>query len=161
MLKKAIKKKITPTRAVLLENSQLHGLVCDGLGAVENAHLSCIDSSIRSEFGDSIDIDAAYLRGRESENRWDYILGHDRTKKLIAVEPHSAKGDQVSTVIAKRKAALRHLDNDLKPHARVNVWLWVASGNVQFADTERAKRRLDQNGIKFVGKRVTKKDIPS
>lgn len=34
----------------------------------------------------------------------------------------------------------------------VRRWFWVASGRVQFADTERARRRLDEHGIRFVGK---------
>jgi hypothetical protein len=36
----------------------------------------------------------------------------------------------------------------------------VASGKVHFADTEKARLRLDQNGIKFVGTRVLAKHLP-
>jgi 6-phosphogluconate dehydrogenase len=39
----------------------------------------------------------------------------------------------------------------LNPQARIAAWLWVASGKVHFADTEKVRRRLDQSGIEFVG----------
>jgi len=80
--------------------------------------------------------------------------------KVIAVEPHSAKQDQISRVIEKRRQARDQLKAHLLPGARVTQWLWVASGSVQFADTEKARRLLDQNGIEFVGRQVRAKHLP-
>jgi hypothetical protein len=95
------------------------------------------------------------------ENRWDYLLGHCPSGEVVAVEPHSARQDQVSTVIDKRTAARNHLRDHLREGVSVSRWLWVASGDVHFADTERARRRLDQNGIQFVGRKILPKHLPN
>ena len=88
-------------------------------------------------------------------------LGHAPSSSAIGLEPHSAKTDEIDTVIRKRRAALDQLAAHLKPGALVSDWLWVASGDVHFADTERARRRLDQLGIRFVDKRVLAKHLPA
>ncbi|NPC76185.1 hypothetical protein HPP05_41320 [Corallococcus exiguus] len=147
-------------RRSLTPNSTLHDLVCDGIKAVENKHHQHFDPSIRSEFDDSIDLDKAMLSGREGENRWDYLLGHEPSGEVIAVEPHSAKEDEISTIIKKRSAAMEQLSTHMQNGVRIKTWLWVASSEVYFADTERARRRLDQNGIEFVGKKVMAKHLP-
>jgi hypothetical protein len=147
-------------RRALREDSVLLESVRDGLGAVEAAHRKCFDNAIRSTFADSLDLDKAVKRGHDQENRWDYLLGHKPSDEVIAVEPHAAKQDEITTVINKRSAARTHLKDHLREGARVTKWLWVASGKVHFADTEKTKRRLDQSGIEFVGKRVTVKHLP-
>lgn len=150
----------TPVRAGLEPASSLHKQVCDGLGALEASHRSLIESAIRSGFRDSIDIDAALKAGREHENRWDYLLGHGPSGKIVALEPHSAKDDEVGTVIRKRRAALDQLRTHLKSGSRPSKWLWVASGNVYFANTEKTRLRLDQEGIEFIGKCLLAKHLP-
>lgn len=150
----------TPLRAALMAKSSLHPSVQDGLGAVLNAHRNYFEKSTRTSFADSIDFDAAMKEGHEQENRWDYLLGHISSGRIVAIEPHSAKQDELSTVIAKRKAANIHLRDHVKEGVRVAKWLWVASGKVQFADTEKARRLLDQNGIEFVGGKVLEKHLP-
>jgi hypothetical protein len=115
---------------------------------------------VREAFDDSLDLDEAMRPGHDQENRWDYLLGHGASREVIGLEPHSARGDQVGTVIGKRKAAMTQLTGHLKTGARVSRWLWVASGRVLFADTERARRRLDQHGIQFVGTRLLQKHLP-
>jgi hypothetical protein len=64
-------------------------------------------------------------------------------------------------VIAKRQAALVQLREHLREGKSVSEWFWVASGRVDFLDIEKARYRLDQNGIKFVGKKLLKKHLPS
>jgi hypothetical protein len=157
------KKKVTstPVRTALKPMSSLRALVRNGLGAVKGAHRSYIDASIRPEFADSIDIDTALQAGHDQENRWDYLLGHTTSGKVIALEPHSAKQDQVSTVIRKRDSAREQLRPHLNADARISSWLWVASGRVHFADTETVRRRLDQHGILFVGPRLLRKHLPT
>lgn len=132
----------------------------DALGAMKNAHRSYIDAALRSEFSDSLDLDEALRANHNQENRWDYLLGHSQSAKVLALEPHSARHDEISTVIAKRKAARTQLRTHIKPDACIAAWLWVASGRVHFADTERARRRLDENGIQFVGTRVLRRHLP-
>lgn len=151
----------TPVRQALREDSTLQPSVADGLGAIKTVHHVYFDDGIRRDFADSLDLDAALEQGREQENRWDYLLGHTSTREVVAVEPHSAKEDEISTVIRKRTAALDQLKDHMRGGMRVAKWLWVASGKVHFADTERARRRLDQNGIEFAGKKVSAKHLPS
>lgn len=153
--------KKTPVRLALTKGSTLLPLVSDGLTAVETAHRHLFDSAIRPSFADSLDLDKAVKQGREQENRWDYVLGHEPSGKVIAVEPHSAKQDAIDTVIKKRTAARDHLKSHLRAGAAVPKWLWVAAGKVHFADTEKAKRLLDQHGIEFVGAKITTKHLPS
>jgi len=152
--------KKTPLRVALKKESPLLPLVVDGMGAVLNSHRDYFDSSIRSSFADSLELDEAVREGHEQENRWDYLLGHVPSGGVVAVEPHSAKHDEITTVIKKREAALGHLKEHLNNGVKITKWLWVASGKVQFANTEKAKLRLDQKGIQFVGTKVTAKHLP-
>lgn len=151
----------TPIRRALTEESTLQPLVKDGLGAVQRAHKDYLAEAVRTAFADSIDIDEALKQGREQENRWDYLLGHEASGTIVAVEPHSARDDEVSTIIAKRTAARDQLRVHLRPGATVARWLWVASGRVSFANTEKTKFRLDQNGITFVGRQVQARHLPA
>ncbi|MCU4160053.1 hypothetical protein AiwAL_08020 [Acidiphilium sp. AL] len=147
----------TPVRAALKTDSTLLNIVKDGLGAVVVSHRSYFDEGVRSLFGDSLDIDAALKEGKEQENRWDYLLGHTQSNKIIGVEPHSAENSEITTVIKKRKAALSQLQEHLRAGVLVSKWLWVASGRVQFAPMEKATLRLAQNGIEFVGRKIKNK----
>ena len=60
-------------RGGLVAESRLRDLVQDGVRAVERAHLKLIAEDIRSSFDDSVDIDKAFAKGHEQENRWDYL----------------------------------------------------------------------------------------
>jgi hypothetical protein len=150
----------TPLRQVLHERSLLHASVKDGMEAVSKPHRLYFDEAIRSAFADSLELDEAVRVGRDEENRWDYLMGHTPSGEVIAVEPHSAEQDQVTRVIRKRRAALAQLEGHLRDGARISKWLWVASGKVHFANTEKAKLMLDQNGIEFVGTKVMAKHLP-
>lgn len=152
-------KKSTPVRGGLVVKSKLLGAVKDGLGAVKGAHKGYFDEGIRQAFGDSLELDEAVREGNEQDNRWDYLLGHSGTNNIIAVEPHSAKQDQISTVIKKRTSAKEHLRDELRPGVTITKWLWVASNGTQFANTDKAILRLNQNGIQFVGSAVKAKHL--
>lgn len=56
-----------------------------------------------------------------SANGWDYLLGHAPTSAVIGLEPHSAKQDEISTVIAKQSAAKDQLHQHLRDGARVEA----------------------------------------
>ncbi len=157
--KKAAKAKKTPVRASLKQSSLLNDKVLNGIQALEATHRGYLATEIRGDFADSLDLDTALLEGHEQENRWDYLLGHDPSDAVVGLEPHSAKQDEISTVIKKKQAARDQLRDHLTPGKGVARWLWVASGKVHFADTEKARRRLDQNGIQFVGKKVLPKHL--
>ncbi|SBT05636.1 conserved hypothetical protein [Candidatus Accumulibacter aalborgensis] len=135
-------------------------LVANGLGALKNAHRGYFDAAIRQTFADSLDLDEAMQPDHEQANRWDYLLGHAPSGNVVAVEPHSAKQDEITTLINKRVAAREQMRGHLRDGARVAKWLWVASGKVHFANTEKTRLRLDQNGIEFVGTKVTAKHLP-
>ncbi len=147
----------TPIRAGLIEKSSLRQLVEGGLQAIAGDHRALIEMDTREAFADSLDIDAAFRKGNEQENRWDYLLGHGPSRKIVGLEPHSANNKEVSTVIKKREAAVRHLRPHLKAGVFVAEWFWVASGNVDFVPLEKATTRLDQNGIRFVGRKLLRK----
>lgn len=149
----------TSVRKALKSESPLQGHIKDSLGAIEKSHRAYFDESIRTDFIDSIDIDKALAKGREQENRWDYLLGHRPTNRVIGIEPHSAKNDEISTVIRKLEAAKRQLKEHLCDGAFVSDWFWVASGKVHLAPFEKATIRLAQSGIKFIGRKLTNKDI--
>jgi hypothetical protein len=151
----------TPVRRALRKDSSLLPSVQDGLGAVKSKHRDYFEEAIRSAFADSLDADEALREGHDRENRWDYLLGHGASQALIGVEPHSAKEDEISAVIKKRAAVIEQLRTHLREGVKIAKWLWVASGKVHFASTEKARFRLDQNGIEFVGKRVMAKHVPA
>lgn len=148
----------TPIRKSLVVSSHLHSFVQDGLQAMERSHRQFIEEDLRGSFIDSLDIDKGFLAGNEQENRWDYLLGHE-SRKLVGLEPHTANSKEISTVIKKREAARKHLRNHLKPGVVVSEWYWVASGKVDFTPMDKAVALLNQNGIRFVGKRVLRKSI--
>jgi hypothetical protein len=150
----------TPVRVALHEDSFLQPLVVGGLGAVKAAHRDYFEVAVRPAFADSLDLDEAVMPGHEQENRWDYLLGHSPSGQVVAVEPHSAKQDEITTVIKKRSAAREQLKGHLRDGVWVAKWLWVASGRVHFADTEKVRRLLDQNGVEFVGTKVGNRHLP-
>jgi glutathione S-transferase len=145
----------------LRRESYLLAFVADGLGGVLKAHRELFDPAIRREVADSLDLDAASRAGREQENRWDYLIGHAPSATVIAIEPHSAKQDEVTTVIKKHAAARAHLREQLRDGVRVAKWLWVASGRNHFPYTDKVRILLDQKGIEFVGRRVAAKHLPA
>ena len=73
---------------------------------------------------------------------------------LLALEPHTAADCEITVVIRKRERALVVLREHLKTGMVVARWLWVTHGRVQFSVMDKARRRLDQHGIEFVGKQV-------
>lgn len=149
----------TPVRGTLRPGSTLLALVEDHLGAVEPNHRSYLAETIKPEFADSLEVDSNLKKGREQENRWDYLLGHRALACVIGLEPHSARDEEVKTVILKRQRAQEQLRPHFRDGARVAEWYWVASGKNRFLDTEKTRRLLDQNGICFVHNQLAPKDL--
>jgi hypothetical protein len=154
-------KTLTPVRAALRKESALHSTVENGLGALKKVDKDSIEDTLRSQFADSLALDEALRAGHGQESRWDYLLGHKPSQQVVGLEPHSAHSDQISTVIKKRRAAVRQLQDHLESGMRIAAWYWVASGKVDFQPLEKATLRLAQEGITFVGTRLRSKDLPS
>lgn len=131
----------------------------DGLGAVKNVHRGLIEDELRSDFEDSLDIDMELREGRESENRWDYLLGHAPNSVVVALEPHPASTREVSVVIAKRSKAKEQLRPHLAEGARIAAWIWIASGRIDFVPHDKQMHRLMEAGITFVGGRLLRKHL--
>jgi hypothetical protein len=153
------RRRRTPVREALVAQSMLAFHIQDGLGAVKDKDKPFIDASIRTQFADSLDTDEAFRVGRDQEPRWDYLLGHEKVG-LVAVEPHSAKTDEVDAVVNKKKALQQQLQDHLMDGKVISTWLWVASGTVCFPRGSKHEIKLSQAGIKFVGRRVMAKHLP-
>lgn len=149
---------MTPIQSIL-GASPLVKQVQPGLGAMKSADKKHIEPALRPRFADSLDIDAAFLAAHPTENRWDYLLGDHETAKVVALEPHSAKSDEVSTVIKKKQLALLQLRPHLKSARGVARWFWVASGTVQFPDVDKVEKRLAEHGITFVAPALKRKHL--
>jgi hypothetical protein len=100
---------------------------------------------------DSLNLDGATSAEYPNANRWDYIVAVRATRTLVAVEPHSARDDEIATVIAKKQHSSRVLRDHLKEEWRISAWIWVSSSRVKFSKMDPALRRLNQNGIRFAG----------
>lgn len=109
----------TPVRAALKADSSLRASVANGLGAVKTSDRAFFDSAVRQDFADSLDLDAALREKHQQENRWDYLLGHAPSRLLVAVEPHSAKQDEITVVIGKRTNAREQLREHLRDGAHI------------------------------------------
>jgi hypothetical protein len=99
-------------------------------------------------------LDAASQSDCPEANRWDYILSVPDLTQIVGVEPHAAKDSEISVVIAKKKHAEEYLRQHLQDGCRVTKWYWVSHSKVSFSRMDRARRRLDQNGIMFAGRRL-------
>jgi hypothetical protein len=142
-----------------LKGSYLAAAIRDGLQAVPNDKRKHIAESVRSEFQDSLDLDEATRERHPTDARWDYLLGHTSSSKVVAIETHSAATSQVSSVIQKRTASLGHLRDQLTTGHHVAAWYWAASGRVDFVPLEKTVIRLSENGIQFVGGRLEAKHL--
>lgn len=141
----------------LQKKSSLQPAVREGLGALRTADVKLIHERARRDVGDSIDIDEAAKAEHPTENRWDYLLSVPSARRLVAFEPHSpAKDSEIKVVIAKRRFALDYLRAHLPAAYRVSDWYWASRGKVTFMSMESARRRLNQNGIEFVGRVLRK-----
>jgi hypothetical protein len=126
-----------------------------GLQALRPADKSCFAESLRSEFGDSLDLDAASRSERGPTRCWDYLVGHTCSRKIIAVEPHNAATGEVGVVIEKRRSTCALLSGHMRPDSHIAAWIWVPSGRVDIVAFDRAQSRLASEGIHIVGRPLT------
>lgn len=151
---------LSPIRAIIREGCDLVPHVADGTSALKaKDRNTTLEEEVKGDFADSIDLDAALVDSYPQEHRWDYLLGHSESARVIGLEPHSAKNREISVVIDKRRFALEQLKTRLRDGRRVHAWYWVASGKVDFVPLEKASLRLQQAGIAFVGRKLKRKDL--
>ncbi len=150
----------TPLRAALRSNSHLLPQVADGIAALRKEHRALLEEDLKPDLADSLDLDAGLHPAHPEENRWDYLLGHGPSAEVVALESHTATDGEVAVLIAKRDAARRQLRAHLRDGAGPSTWIWITEGRVGFAPTEKARRRLDQAGITFAGRKVLAKHLP-
>lgn len=144
-----------------LKGSGLSRRIRPGLQGVSGTDHRYISEALRPRFLDSLDLDAATRPEHPDEARWDYLLGHDGTSQVVALEVHSAGTSNVGEVIRKRAASRHHLQAHLQPGETVAAWYWAASGRVDFAPHDKTINRLNQHGIQFVGGRLDQKHLAS
>lgn len=153
----------SPTARNLVEllapTSRLRLQVQPGVQALRAAERDLVDASIRASIKSSLNLDDAMRVDYPNDHRWDYLIDRKAAVGVIAVEFHSAKNDQVSEVIRKRKSALTQMQGHVPSGRTVARWIWIASGKVRFADTEREMLRLAQSGIEFVGGTLREKHL--
>jgi len=142
-----------------LKGSYLAAAIRDGIQAVPNDKRKHISEAVRADFLDSLDLDEATRPRHPTDARWDYLLGHAPSSRVVAIETHSAETSQVSRVIQKRTASLGHLQDQLGTGQHVAAWYWAASGRVDFVPHEKTVLRLSENGIQFVGGRLEAKHL--
>jgi hypothetical protein len=142
----------THLKEALTGQSRLRDLVHAGIGAFSTVDFKLIAQDQRPRIGDSLDLDAASKDEHPEANRWDYIVSIPDLEELAGIEPHSAKDSEISVVVSKKKHAIEYLRDHLQDGYRITRWYWVCHGTVSFSKMDRARRRLDQNGIQFVGR---------
>lgn len=145
------------TRPVLIGQalavgSALRPHVRNGLGALSGGDRGLIAATERPRVGDSLNLDLAMQPEFPEAHRWDYLLSIPNIAQIVGVEPHTARDDEINVVISKRRNAVDYLRDHLPAHHRVSQWYWLSSGPVRFSKMERARRLLDQNGIRFEGR---------
>ncbi len=136
----------------LRPKSTLRPALRDGLAALLARDRRLIAPGERARVGDSIDLDTATAGQLPQANRWDYVLSVPDVHRLVGIEPHSAQDSEISVVVAKKQTAIQYLQTHLLPGHVVARWYWVCHGRVQFSRMDPARRRLDVNGITFVGR---------
>lgn len=139
---------------VLTEGSTLRPSIQVGMNAFLNTDKQLIAVGERARIGDSLDLDSTLRPAFPNAHRWDYIFSVSDTKRILALEPHSANDSEISVVIAKKRNAADYLRAHLLPKHWVSEWLWVSHGKSSFSKTEKATRALASAGIRYVGRFV-------
>jgi hypothetical protein len=146
--------KMTCTLRHAFQESILVSHVRDQLGALDRKHRAVIDQSIKQRVADSMNLDDATRPDRPQEHRWDYLISSPRNQLLFGLEIHHASDKEISVIISKKQKSLEYLRDHIMHGMSIGKWYWVSSASVGFTNTERARRRLDQCGIRFAGRRL-------
>lgn len=99
----------------------------------------CVPPSTRAKRDQAGPAAAASSRANACASVAKSRLNHCKPRLKTALAPSLVRTGSISTIVSK--------------------WLWVASGRVQFAPMEKATLRLAENGIEFVGRKITDKHL--
>lgn len=141
-------------RSALRSTSSLQAAIQPGARALAKADKGLIHADQISRIAESLDLDEATRPGDPQGHRWDYVLAVQDEPRLVAVEPHQARSSEVEVVIAKKKAAMVVLRQELVTGRTVAWWLWVTRSGGDFGRMDKARRRLAQAGISYEGRRI-------
>lgn len=117
-----------------------------------------LDPNVRRDFGDSLALDDALAKEHSNDRRWDYLLGHRPSQRILALEVHAATDGEVQAILEKKRAAEQQLGPHLRRDVRVARWFWASSGCVGLSPRG-PRLRLAEEGIEFVGRRLQRKHL--
>ncbi len=116
----------------------------------------------RISFGDtrrirgSINLDSSLAESYPNLSRWDYGIGFEKnikTDKVVWLEVHPAKADEVKSMIAKLNWLKNWLQDSAPALRRITLgdspFVWVASGGVAFQKSSQQARILASAGLTF------------
>ncbi|MDI1443622.1 hypothetical protein [Polyangium sp. 6x1] len=124
----------------------------EGKGQISGEHASKILGSV--------DIDGDCRATHPESNRWDYVVGYERSGQAIAhfIEVHSAETSEVSVVEKKLDWLETFLQHDAarKLAALPRELHWVASGRINIPQHtpqyKKLQTTLRKRGLSFAGK---------
>ena len=150
---------MTFKRAVEAAPHPVNGSYRPGKQALENKHRHLVECDDSRRLTGSIDLDAALVRQRPNDRRWDYGLGYKPAKgreRAIWVEVHSAKTSEVSAVLGKLEWLKIWLNGEaeqlrqLTERAGKDIpYVWIASGKNKIPPNSPQARRLNQSGLRL------------
>jgi len=129
-----------------------------GLQALKRADAERITCTKPRDLAGSVDVGSALCKAFPNKPRWDYAVGikYDLTSdRAIWIEVHPASSTgEVNTVISKLHW-LKTWAADAAPNLLrlTREYVWIATGSVAFSQDSPQRRRLANEGIRFVGTR--------
>ncbi|MEE8453044.1 MAG: hypothetical protein V3R99_14055 [Thermoguttaceae bacterium] len=148
-------------------NSADHLQLKNGLAAVKRGEgKGRIRASDSEQVLGSADIDGDCCRAAPNANRWDYVIGYNRSGNVVAyfVEVHSAVTSEVSRIEKKLQWLVEEFlpnENNVKLAALPREIHWVASGKVKILKHTRQYRflrtTLRKKGLRGPSKQLTMK----
>lgn len=149
------------TRTVSLHNffkrqSRLRDDVKQGCRAIKTTDRNLIQPAVRTSISESIDLDEAMRGDYPHDSRWDYLIFESANGSIFALEPHSARDDQVDVVVRKKQAACSQLLSHTDEISAIQKWLWVSGGSAKISKGDKRMRKLNKAGITYIGRQLKK-----
>ncbi|WP_008314814.1 hypothetical protein [Leptolyngbya sp. PCC 6406] len=136
-------------RSAVQSTPSLQAALKPGLRAL-GSNSSKIKSNDPGKCEGSIDIDTTVRAQYPNSSRWDYALGYGG--KTYFVEVHSAKTDEVSSVLNKLQWLKDFLVRDVPElNKEPRSFHWIASGKVAILPSSSQARQLAQKGLRVAG----------
>lgn len=159
MKSKIAKKKARLTFKEAIEATvDVKNCYCQGKQAIPNAERSKVELSNPRNCGGSLFIDNCLISQGlyPNDNRWDYAI--DYNGEVYFIEVHTAKTDEVSTVLRKLKWLKKWLISsapEIKAlQAKKTPYYWIQSNGYHISPNSRQEKLLNQNGLKPISKLV-------